>query len=671
MVGSERGEEEVNYRFRRLEEMGSENQNIVNGLNQIVLEQGESSNSSPPYYLEKFTLYETSTDFYMVGRDAKREHWRVLKIDRSKPCELVFCEDPKIYSYEACKRLLATIIGLKCITDYYGIVGFIKFVKSYHIILITERKEVGKIWGHPIYSITKYRMISISQSTALTYMYNSSKENRYKKLLQLVDIRDNFFFSYSYPLMHRVQHNLNSQEMRFSYDNMFVWNEYLSYQIRESIKSTIWTVALIHGFFKQVELCTSGKNFILTLIARRSCQFAGTRYEKRGVNEKGQAANDVEVEQTVWPIINSKRPTEITSIVQNRASIPLCWSQKPSLFNLKPDILLSEGNHVYDATQLHFKNMRLRYGVPIIILNLIKSSKETHREYLLHKKFEEAVNFVNAELDVEDRVDFVSLDLDAAFRDEKTDELKKLQGLVENALSKTGIFSYQMAQNVNNKSSLDSSYVGINSSDSNNICNNQKGIIRVNCLDSLDRTNFAQYVYGLVSLGHQLHTLGIIESQVINIEDPLACDLMSLYQAMGDALSRQYGGSPAHHKIFSKIRGQYKMASQFQEFMKSIQRHCSNSFTDGAKQHAIDLFLGHYKPEFEGGELIPCETNSDQIDKCGWMNYTYLHNISRCNPCIYSDFDRLLFESNADEAGHQCLTGPPGSPQHESQEGYV
>uniref|UniRef100_A0A803KQX4 SAC domain-containing protein n=1 Tax=Chenopodium quinoa TaxID=63459 RepID=A0A803KQX4_CHEQI len=480
MVGSERGEEEVNYRFRRLEEMGSENQNIVNGLNQIVLEQGESSNSSPPYYLEKFTLYETST----------------------------------------------------------------------------------------------------------------------------------------------------------------------------------------------VELCTSGKNFILTLIARRSCQFAGTRYEKRGVNEKGQAANDVEVEQTVWPIINSKRPTEITSIVQNRASIPLCWSQKPSLFNLKPDILLSEGNHVYDATQLHFKNMRLRYGVPIIILNLIKSSKETHREYLLHKKFEEAVNFVNAELDVEDRVDFVSLDLDAAFRDEKTDELKKLQGLVENALSKTGIFSYQMAQNVNNKSSLDSSYVGINSSDSNNICNNQKGIIRVNCLDSLDRTNFAQYVYGLVSLGHQLHTLGIIESQVINIEDPLACDLMSLYQAMGDALSRQYGGSPAHHKIFSKIRGQYKMASQFQEFMKSIQRHCSNSFTDGAKQHAIDLFLGHYKPEFEGGELIPCETNSDQIDKCGWMNYTYLHNISRCNPCIYSDFDRLLFESNADEAGHQCLTGPPGSPQHESQEGF-
>lgn len=37
----------------------------------------------------------------------------------------------------------------------------------------------------------------------------------------------------------------------------------------------------------------------MTLIARRSAHFAGTRYLKRGVNEGGYVANDVEVEQLV------------------------------------------------------------------------------------------------------------------------------------------------------------------------------------------------------------------------------------------------------------------------------------------------------------------------------------------------------------------------------------
>ena len=77
----------------------------------------------------------------------------------------------------------------------------------------------------------------------------------------------------------------------------------------------------------------------------------------------------------------------------------------------------------------------------------------------------------------------------------------------------------------------------------------QKGILRTNCLDSLDRTNFAQYVFGVVALGYQLDDLRITESRELDFKNSLAYDLMSIYQAMGDALSRQYGGSPAHQKV--------------------------------------------------------------------------------------------------------------------------
>jgi hypothetical protein len=36
------------------------------------------------------------------------------------------------------------------------------------------------------------------------------------------------------------------------YDNMFVWNAFLTSGVRQALKNTRWTVALVHGFFEQV-----------------------------------------------------------------------------------------------------------------------------------------------------------------------------------------------------------------------------------------------------------------------------------------------------------------------------------------------------------------------------------------------------------------------------------
>lgn len=50
-------------------------------------------------------------------------------------------------------------------------------------------------------------------------------------------------------------------------------------------------------------------------------------------------ANDVEIEQIVFEDNPGKFPSQITSVVQNRGSIPLYWSQEASRLNLKPDII--------------------------------------------------------------------------------------------------------------------------------------------------------------------------------------------------------------------------------------------------------------------------------------------------------------------------------------------
>jgi hypothetical protein len=140
--------------------------------------------------------------------------------------------------------------------------------------------------------------------------------------------------------MRSLQKNITEKNTgQVVYETMFVWNEFLTRAVRNHLKNTSWTVALVHGFFKQSKLSVSGKDFWLTLIARRSRHFAGTRFLKRGVNEKGRVANDVETEQIVFEDTSDGIPSQMASVVQHRGSIPLVWFQETSRLNIRPDII--------------------------------------------------------------------------------------------------------------------------------------------------------------------------------------------------------------------------------------------------------------------------------------------------------------------------------------------
>ncbi|KAL6956178.1 suppressor of actin mutation [Sarracenia purpurea var. burkii] len=135
--------------------------------------------------LQKFMLYETRSNFYIIGRDKKRNTWRVLKIDRLEPSELSILEDSTTYSEIECSDLLRRIHegnksmgGLKFVTTCYGIIGFIKFLGPYYMLLITKRRKIGTICGHAVYAITKTEMIPIPNSTVRSNMGYSKNENR-------------------------------------------------------------------------------------------------------------------------------------------------------------------------------------------------------------------------------------------------------------------------------------------------------------------------------------------------------------------------------------------------------------------------------------------------------------------------------------------------------------
>lgn len=147
----------------------------------------------------------------------------------------------------------------------------------------------------------------------------SSEELRYQKMFQNVDLSSNFYFSYSYDLTHTLQYNLyppcryepETNDKQTAWESRvkkkaeargpgqtirrmqpykkFVWNEYL---LRNVDMHPDWLLFIIYGFVSQSNINVFGKPLYLTLIARRSQRFAGTRFLKRGANCHGYVGNE-------------------------------------------------------------------------------------------------------------------------------------------------------------------------------------------------------------------------------------------------------------------------------------------------------------------------------------------------------------------------------------------
>ncbi|KAM0874687.1 hypothetical protein ACQ4PT_037244 [Festuca glaucescens] len=644
--------------------------------------------------LQSFELYESESTFYIFGTNSDKRLWRLLKIDRSETPELDIDECSTVYTETEYQELLNGLDedhrstgGVKFVTKFYGIIGFVKFLGPFYMLIITEQRKIGEIFDHPVYQVTKTSMVELANSKSRSSFLSSKDENRYKKILNTLDLRKDFFFCYSYPIMRSLQKNLTDpQEGWLLYESTFVWNEFLTRRIRNCLRSTLWTVALVYGFFKQDKFAISGKDVMFTLIARRSRHYAGTRYLKRGVNEKGRVANDVETEQIVYEAVS--RPTEVSSVVQNRGSIPLFWSQDTSKLHIKPDITLhAEKDKNYEATKLHFENLRKRYGNPIIILNLIKTRER--RESILRREFDKAIRIINEFDSEENHLRFLHWDLHKNSQGKPTNVLDVLLKVAFRALSLTEFFYCQVAPpsesetahwpallNSHDPYCCDESNSDISQEDisgSSDSSGNgtaedkpetselpqlkppifQKGVLRTNCIDCLDRTNVAQYAYGLAALGHQLHALGCVESPELGLGAPLAHHLMYFYERMGDTLAVQYSGSAAHNKIFSAKRGHLKLFIRSQEFFRTLQRHYSNACIDANKQAAINLFLGYFQPEQGNPALWELESSSEEHN-----NEPLDHTGDNPIPKVKSE-GSLLCVSNASISGgsNELLNG--------------
>ncbi|KAI9053056.1 hypothetical protein LZ554_003326 [Drepanopeziza brunnea f. sp. 'monogermtubi'] len=553
--------------------------------------------------MHKFTLYETATRYYFVGQDIMETRFRILKIDRTSDSgNLNISEDEIVYTRKEMDQILNTIEdgnkstgGMKIRTVTWGIIGFIRFTGIYYMLVITKRSQVAMIGGHFTYAIDKTELIPLTTGPSSRFKpdIRNPEEARFIGILNNLDLTRSFYYSPSYDITRTLQRNIiaerdalakgNPYPHEIDYNAMFVWNSYLLQPAVAALKKTYdWCMPLIHGYIDQSAISIYGRTAYITVIARRSRHFAGARFLKRGANDLGYVANDVETEQIVSEMLTTSfhapgpklfASPNFTSYVQHRGSIPLYWTQDNTGVTPKPPIELNLVDPFYSAAALHFDNLFERYGAPVYVLNLVKARERTPRESKLLHEFTTAINYLNQFLPTEKKIIHKAWDMSRASKSRDQDVIGTLESIAENVVTTTGFF-----HNGDGKISMPKV---------------QNGVARTNCIDCLDRTNAAQFVIGKRALGHQLHALGIIADTSIDYDTDAVNLFTHMYHDHGDTIAIQYGGSQLVNTMetYRKIN---QWTSHSRDMVESFKRYYNNSFLDGQRQEAYNLFLGNY-----------------------------------------------------------------------------
>ncbi|KAH7035689.1 SacI homology domain-containing protein [Microdochium trichocladiopsis] len=552
------------------------------------------------YTMSRFTLYETSGQYYIVGGDATEKRYRVLKIDRdSQDGELSIHDDKVVYTQKEMNVLLDTIDdgnknkgGIKQRCTTWGLLGFIKFTGPYYMLLITKKSIVAMIGGHYVYQVDGTELIPLTPGKYKPSAANP-EESRFLGILNNLDLTRSFYFSYSYDITRTLQFNITQERLanaegllREPFDNinsMFVWNTHLLQPTEGILQHPFdWCRPIVHGHIDQAALSIYGRVAYITLIARRSRFYAGARFLKRGTNDLGYVANDVETEQIVSDSLTTSfhapgpklyASPQFTSYVQHRGSIPLYWSQDSTGVTPKPPIELNLIDPFYTPAALHFDNLFERYGSPVYVLNLIKAKERQPRESKLLDEYTKAIDYLNQFLPEEHKIIHKAWDMSRAAKSKTGNVIDTLESIAETVITTTGFFQ-------NGDGDITPSMV-------------QNGVARTNCIDCLDRTNAAQFILGKRALGHQLHALGVLQETYIEYDTDAVNMLTHMYHDHGDSIAVQYGGSQLVNTM-ETYRRINQWTSNSRDMIESFKRYYNNSFLDSQRQEAYNLFLGNY-----------------------------------------------------------------------------
>ncbi|OMO97585.1 hypothetical protein COLO4_14511 [Corchorus olitorius] len=307
--------------------------------------------------------------------------------------------------------------------------------------------------------------------------------------------------------------------------------------------------------FQVAQLKLKDSPVTFTLISRRCTRRLGTRMWRRGANLDGDTANFIETEQLLE--LEGFR----CSLLQIRGSIPLLWEQIVDL-SYKPRLRVINHEQTPEVVERHFHDLCQRYGEIIAVDLTDKHGDEGQLSAAYSAEMQKLPN-----------VRYVSFDFHHVCGSSNFDNIHVLYDDISEDFEKQGYF-----------------LIGSDG----NILEEQKGIIRSNCIDCLDRTNVTQSYLAQKSLDIQLRRIGVFSStESISMFTEDYGKFRTLWAEQGDEISLEYAGTHALKGDLVRY-GKQTVAGIIKDGMSALSRYYLNNFHDGIRQDALDLISGRY-----------------------------------------------------------------------------
>lgn len=142
------------------------------------------------------------------------------------------------------------------------------------------------------------------------------------------------------------------------------------------------------------------------------------------------------------------------------------------------------------------------------------------------------------------------------------------------------------------------------------VFNYQKGAVRTNCVDCLDRTNVVQSIIARHHLLDVLHLNGIIDQPDDIYLSPLPSALERVFRETwflnGNRMSMLYAGTPALKTDFTRF-GKRTLKGMIDDGVNSVTRYFINNFIDHENQNAYNFLSGK----------LDCQKHADYVPKKG------------------------------------------------------
>lgn len=446
------------------------------------------------------------------------------------------------------------------VSTIYGVVGTIRLVAGTYVLVITSRKEVGTFLGFPIFKVTSMTFLSCNEALKFSSYQEKQDEAYFRTLLRTVESAPGLYYSYEADITLNLQRRYKLAEGWMTKpiwkqaDPRFVWNRNLLEDLIES-KLDGFIIPILQGSFQSVQLNLKSSHVTITLLSRRCTRRLGTRMWRRGANLEGDTANFIETEQLLE--LEGFR----SSLLQIRGSIPLLWEQIVDL-SYKPRVRIINHEQTSNVVERHFHDLLQRYG-EIVAVDLTDK----------HGDEGELSAAYAAEMQKLRDVRYVSFDFHHYNGNANFDNLNVLYDQISEDFEKQGYFLVDME---------------------GNILEEQKGVIRNNCIDCLDRTNVTQSFLAEKSLNIQLQRIGVLtSSEGISMFPEEYGKFRTLWAEQGDEISLEYAGTNALKGDLVRY-GKQTVAGLIKDGMSAISRYYLNNFHDGVRQDAMDLVSGHY-----------------------------------------------------------------------------